>query len=140
MGEEVGSLRKGSFAVANPFDIFKQQMRERGEEKRREAEAERLRHKINLDMEEMLRRLQGYQGIPRSNPWAGSQQATSAASRPRPTSIPAWCKVLGLPPAATQSEIKSKYRKLALEHHPDKGGDAATFNKINEAYKQASRR
>lgn len=33
-----------------------------------------------------------------------------------------------------KKEVKSAYRKLALLHHPDKGGDALTFNKITEAY------
>lgn len=43
-------------------------------------------------------------------------------------------KVLGVNENATQDEIKKTYRKLAVEHHPDKGGDEATFKKISEAY------
>lgn len=35
---------------------------------------------------------------------------------------------------ANPTQIKKAYRKLALTHHPDKGGDAATFQKINNAY------
>ena len=30
--------------------------------------------------------------------------------------------------------IKSAYRKKALKYHPDRGGDAASFRKINSAY------
>jgi hypothetical protein len=34
----------------------------------------------------------------------------------------------------TPSEVKSLYRKLALEHHPDRGGDTATMQAINAQY------
>ena len=40
-------------------------------------------------------------------------------------------EVLGLKKGATSDEIKKAYRKLAKEHHPDKGGDAKLFIKIN---------
>jgi len=33
------------------------------------------------------------------------------------------------------SEVKKKYRRLCLSHHPDKGGDAETFQALNRAYK-----
>lgn len=43
-------------------------------------------------------------------------------------------KILGVDKKASPEEIKKAYRKLALQHHPDKGGDEAEFKKINEAY------
>jgi DnaJ-class molecular chaperone len=43
--------------------------------------------------------------------------------------------VLGVKPDATKTEIKKAFRKLALTHHPDKGGDAEDFKRINGAYK-----
>ena len=42
--------------------------------------------------------------------------------------------ILGVSKTATADEIKSAYRKLASKHHPDKGGDTATFQKIQSAY------
>jgi len=41
---------------------------------------------------------------------------------------------LGVPKGASEAEIKKAYRKLAGQHHPDKGGDTAKFQEIQTAY------
>ena len=41
--------------------------------------------------------------------------------------------ILGVPKTASPEEIKKAFRKLASEHHPDKGGNAEKFKEINEA-------
>lgn len=42
---------------------------------------------------------------------------------------------LGVPRTASEDEIKKAFRKLAHQHHPDKGtGDEKKFKEINEAY------
>ena len=43
-------------------------------------------------------------------------------------------ETLGIPKDASQEEIKKAYRRLAGKHHPDKGGDTATFQNIQVAY------
>ncbi|KKW21254.1 MAG: Chaperone protein DnaJ [Parcubacteria group bacterium GW2011_GWB1_52_7] len=44
-------------------------------------------------------------------------------------------EILGVPRNATSEEIKKAYRKLAHQHHPDKGGgNEAKFKELNEAY------
>lgn len=45
---------------------------------------------------------------------------------------------LGVAKNATDDEIKKAYRKMAMKHHPDRGGDEATFKKISEAYEVLS--
>lgn len=43
-------------------------------------------------------------------------------------------EILGVSKNASADEIKKTYKKLALKHHPDKGGDAEKFKEISEAY------
>jgi curved DNA-binding protein len=43
-------------------------------------------------------------------------------------------QTLGVDKTASQDDIKKAYRKLATKHHPDKGGDTATFQSIAQAY------
>lgn len=47
-------------------------------------------------------------------------------------------QTLGIKKGASPDEIKLAYRKLASVHHPDKGGDTAMFQKIQEAYETLS--
>lgn len=42
--------------------------------------------------------------------------------------------ILGIEKNATEDQIKKAYRKKAMEHHPDKGGDEAKFKEATEAY------
>jgi len=43
-------------------------------------------------------------------------------------------ETLGVEKSADAKEIKKAYRKLAVKHHPDKGGDEHKFKEINAAY------
>lgn len=43
-------------------------------------------------------------------------------------------RILGLNESASQDEVKQAYKKLALLHHPDRGGDPKNFAKITDAY------
>lgn len=43
-------------------------------------------------------------------------------------------KVLGLQKSASEEQIRQAYKKLAREHHPDKGGDKEKFQQIQTAY------
>jgi len=49
-----------------------------------------------------------------------------------------WWQVLGVERDADARYIRGVYRSLAAEHHPDKGGAAATMAQINDAFRQAT--
>ncbi|HEX8591217.1 MAG TPA: molecular chaperone DnaJ [Candidatus Paceibacterota bacterium] len=42
--------------------------------------------------------------------------------------------ILGVDRKASKDEVKKAFRKLAQQHHPDKGGSEDTFKEITEAY------
>lgn len=42
--------------------------------------------------------------------------------------------ILGVNKDSSSEEIKKAYRKLAMLHHPDRGGDEEQFKKIQQAY------
>ena len=43
-------------------------------------------------------------------------------------------EVLGIERGADATAIKAAYKKMAVKHHPDKGGDEETFKRVAEAY------
>ncbi len=43
-------------------------------------------------------------------------------------------EILGVGKNASADEIKKAFRRLAVEHHPDRGGSEEKFKEVNEAY------
>ncbi len=43
-------------------------------------------------------------------------------------------EILGVGKDASADEVKKAFRRAAVEHHPDRGGDEAKFKEFNEAY------
>ena len=42
--------------------------------------------------------------------------------------------ILGVPKTASQEEIRKAYKKMSMQHHPDRGGNEEVFKQVNEAY------
>mmetsp|Transcript_5239 Transcript_5239/g.10694 ORF Transcript_5239/g.10694 Transcript_5239/m.10694 type:complete len:432 (-) Transcript_5239:631-1926(-) len=73
-------------------------------------------------------------GFPRGGmPDMGGGAAAAAASSDRKL-----YDILGVEPDASANEIKKSYRKLAMQHHPDKGGDQEKFKEITHAFEVLS--
>jgi len=52
----------------------------------------------------------------------------------KPVNTTKYYEVLGVEKNATENEIKKAFRKKAIQHHPDKGGDPEVFKEINTAF------
>lgn len=63
------------------------------------------------------------------------KRLAAAVSTPSPEpSLTSDYAALHLLSSAPVSVVKAAYKALALEHHPDRGGDPETFSKITAAY------
>lgn len=62
---------------------------------------------------------------------------TGFTALPAPSATRDWWDLLGVPKASTPEDIKAAYRRLASQHHPDKGGDPGRMAEINDAYQKA---
>lgn len=47
-------------------------------------------------------------------------------------------ETLGIPKGSSKEDIKKAYKKLAVQNHPDKGGDPEKFKEISNAYQVLS--
>ena len=47
--------------------------------------------------------------------------------------------VLGVPPSADPEAVRARFKELALQHHPDKGGDPAQMRRLLAAYERIRR-
>jgi DnaJ-domain-containing protein 1 len=72
------------------------------------------------------------------------QRASAGGSGEAPPRRSRWAhreqphEILGIGPNASPAEIKRAFRKLSLQHHPDQGGSAEMFKKINDAHAHMS--
>lgn len=53
--------------------------------------------------------------------------------------IEAACSTLGVDRACSPERLRRRFRYLSKVHHPDSGGDAPTFNRVQDAYERLLR-
>jgi len=74
-------------------------------------------------------------------PWSESSSSSAKTEEAQKTGSPPKSKamspfeILGVSEDATASEIRTAYRKRALETHPDKGGSSGEFDSVARAYR-----
>merc|ERR1719223_2186408 len=72
-------------------------------------------------------------------PFPGMEGGGHGGGRPKKNAdTTKFYKTLEVEKNATEAEIKKAYRKLAVKHHPDKGGDPENFKEITRAYEVLS--
>ena len=69
----------------------------------------------------------------RSDQRSTDQRTTDQADAQDPRRLEAY-RVLGLRWGASREAIKKAHRRLVKQHHPDMGGEAAAFRRVNDAY------
>lgn len=114
--------------VSNPYDEFRKQMKNKADEARRATDRQRAfrdawAEAFGVDYDD----------------YAGFRRAYGTTAAPKRPAKPAWCNVLGLPQNATKDQIKAQYRRLAKTTHPDAGGSATAFSRLQKAYEEAMR-
>jgi len=77
----------------------------------------------------------GFPGMPGGDfPGMGGK----GGGKSKPADTTKFYKLLEVDKNASEPEIKKAYRKLAVKHHPDKGGDPEMFKEITRAYEVLS--
>ena len=106
-------------------DWFEHVSRQRSRAREREA-AERARAAQAAADEERRRR-------PPPLPPTPPREARPPTPPPAPPQVESLYEVLGVARNATDRDLRTAYRRLALEHHPDQGGDEETMARLNHA-------
>ncbi len=73
------------------------------------------------------RAFRGYKALPES------VIVTPYTARP-------WHEVLEVSPTASPEVIRAAYKQQLLKHHPDHGGDQASFEEVQRAYRESGAR
>lgn len=71
---------------------------------------------------------------------AGPEAAAGPAGAPPGEAPGSVWATLGVSRSVTPDELKAAYRRKVREAHPDQGGDAASFQRVLQAYEEAARR
>jgi hypothetical protein len=99
--------------------------REKAEWARQDAERARLHAELDRQRAESDRQWEDL--------WKKFEAAAELARRSQSLTLRDAVAVLGIAWPADETAIRAAYRRLARQHHPDRGGDAVTFNRMTAA-------
>lgn len=95
--------------------------------------------KIEHNMRAIVKTIEALRGIAR---WGTGDMLEAAftgfMALPAPGAAREWWEVLGVGPHTSPSGILEAYRRLRSQHHPDRGGSAARFDEVEQAYRKAT--
>lgn len=95
-------------------------------------------HRVADNLAAIAATLEAMRAIERHGGAAILERAfTGFDALPAPGAARSWWEVLGVPAGATPTQIRDAYRRLASQHHPDRGGSEARMAEINDAYRKA---
>lgn len=93
---------------------------------------------IEDNMQAICKTIEALRGVAR---WGTGDMMDAAftgfTALPSPAAKRHWRDVLGLPTIADLKSAQARYRQLAFEHHPDRGGSAERMAEINRAWEEA---
>lgn len=94
--------------------------------------------KVEENMRAIAKTIDALRGIAR---WGTGDMLEAAftgfAALPAPSATREWWEVLGVARTASIDECRAAFRRLAGEHHPDRGGDPARMAEVNSAWSTA---
>ncbi len=94
--------------------------------------------KIEHNMQAISKTIEALRGIAR---WGTGDMLEAAftgfAALPAPSNSREWWDVLETRRDASIDVVKAQYRRLASDHHPDRGGSAARMTELNQAWQKA---
>mmetsp|Transcript_86301 Transcript_86301/g.244385 ORF Transcript_86301/g.244385 Transcript_86301/m.244385 type:complete len:523 (+) Transcript_86301:110-1678(+) len=80
----------------------------------------------------------GFPGMDGPGGFPGGMGGKGGGRSSKPADTTKFYKTLEVDKSASDADIKKAYRKLAVKHHPDKGGDQEKFKEITRAYEVLS--
>ena len=97
-------------------------------------------NKVEDNMRAIAKTIDALRGIAR---WGTGDMLKAAftgfAALPAPNAERSWREVLGFSAdeRVTSEDLLQRYRRLRSDHHPDRGGSAARFDEVEQAYRKA---
>lgn len=91
--------------------------------------------KVEHNMRAIAKTIEALRGIER---WGTGEMVDAAftgfAALPAPPPRRKWWEVFGVHPYEPRDQVEAAYRRLAMQHHPDRGGDPARMVEVNAAW------